>query len=142
MALSAEDIASLVSTESFFEARARITDRPVKYSIWRSALCKAAFAPFASRDRYASKSLRSPRDGNLGHPGARKPKVEVDVDDEERHHQNVHPLLEAEKEVFANKKHFEDVDDVAHPPGVMRGVESLRHLQRCSLSCKELGGKV
>ena len=60
------------------------------------------------------------------------------INDEEGEHQNVRLLLDAESEVFSNEEHLEDVNDVAHPPGVMRGVETLRHLQRRSFPGKEL----
>ena len=40
--------------------------------------------------------------------------------------------------MVANEKQLKDVNDVAHPPGMMRGVEAFPHLQRGSSPRKEL----
>ena len=62
----------------------------------------------------------------------------MDIDNVVGHHQYIRLLLDTEREVLANKEHLENVDDIAHPTGVMRGVESLRHLQRGFLSGEKL----
>ena len=62
----------------------------------------------------------------------------MDIDDEKRHHHDILLLFRAEREMLADENHLENIDEIPHPPGVVCGVQPLRHFELTSLPGEKL----